>query len=103
MDRRPFRSEDLDAIAALHRAAYRPYVEQIWGAWDDAEQRARVAHDCAESECEVLVDDGEVAGYLQCFEDDRQLRVWNIVLGVELQGRDVELRVGDGPKNRNNS
>ena len=89
MERRPFRPEDLDAIFALHHGAYRGYVEQLWGPWDAQAQRERVADDCVESTCEVLVEGGEIAGYLQYSEEPERVRLWNIVLGPNAQRRGI--------------
>ena len=35
-------SDDIDFLHHLNRATMRAYVEQLWGVWDNAEQRQRL-------------------------------------------------------------
>jgi GNAT superfamily N-acetyltransferase len=68
---RPVDAGDVDFLFDLHRASLGPYVDEVWGWWDD-EQRAHLAMNLDMCRARIITVDGLDAGRLDVEEaDDR--------------------------------
>jgi ribosomal protein S18 acetylase RimI-like enzyme len=54
---------DRDFFFAVRRAAFRPYVDDLWG-WDDAQQRRQADQEFNELPVQIIESDGVAVGYL---------------------------------------
>ena len=69
---RPARPADADRLYDIHRAAMRELVEQLYGPWDDAEQRQMQAEWLVAAPVKVIEVEGSVVGAVQVvWESDR--------------------------------
>ena len=92
---RPAVDADLEALYAIHKAGMRAYVEQTYGEWDEAYQRQtywerweQIQQDGrAKRTLDVVIVDGEVAGYLDVEHEDGFVALNNIRVAPALQGR----------------
>jgi ribosomal protein S18 acetylase RimI-like enzyme len=82
--RREARTEDAEALYAIHEAAMRDYVTQTWGSWDDGAQRAFWREHWVPGR-EAIEVDGELAGFLDVEDRDDHVWVGNIELHPRFQ------------------
>lgn len=90
----PVVERDGAALFAIHEAAIRPYVEQVWG-WDDADQRVRFGEFLRSSASRLrwIVVDGERVGFLDWSMERDHVFIGNIELVPAHQGRGIGSRV----------
>jgi ribosomal protein S18 acetylase RimI-like enzyme len=60
---RPASDTDRDFFFTVRRAAFRPYVDDLWG-WDDAKQRRQADQEFNELPVQIIESDGVPVGYL---------------------------------------
>lgn len=86
---RPATADDLAFIARVHRASMRPHVERVYGAWDDAEQRARLEASTDPATHEIVELAGEPIGCQWVREHPGTLELVRLYLLPEVQGRGI--------------
>ena len=84
---RPARAEDCDWLLALRTATMREYVEQTWGFWDEAAQRARFHDPLERANMHVIVAGGRDAGLLHVERNAGGVFLANIQIEPGLQNR----------------
>jgi ribosomal protein S18 acetylase RimI-like enzyme len=84
---RPAVPSDRAWLWRTKRTCMRSYVEQTWGIWDEASQRAHFDTGFVLSEIRVIVGDGVDAGYISAAVEDGQLRLFNIMIDPAFQNR----------------
>jgi ribosomal protein S18 acetylase RimI-like enzyme len=72
----------------VRRAAFEPYVEEIWG-WDDAYQRQLADREFDETPVEIIEERGMPVGYLCVLRQEDHDFIDEIALLPEAQGRGV--------------
>jgi ribosomal protein S18 acetylase RimI-like enzyme len=72
----------------VRRAAFEPYVEEIWG-WDDAYQRQLADREFHETPVEIIEERGTPVGYLCVLRREDHDFIDEIALLPEAQGRGV--------------
>jgi ribosomal protein S18 acetylase RimI-like enzyme len=84
---RPAQTEDCDWLVALRTATMREYVEQTWGFWDQAAQRARFHDPRERANMQVIVVAGRDAGLLHVERSAGDVFLANIQIKPEFQNR----------------
>lgn len=69
--------EDLDFIRRVHAEAMRPHVERAFGAWDDAQQRARLL-ETTRPETHEIVAPEEAAIRVRVWLTETRPRILNV-------------------------
>ncbi len=83
---RPASAADHTPLFELHKSIFRPQVEQLWG-WDERRQQQQFKQGLDGSHTSVIELDGRTVGYLQTFTAADELRLRNLALLPEVQGR----------------
>lgn len=65
----------------------RPYVEQTFGGWNEAEQRARFVTNFDTAEVRLIAAAGRDVGYVSARPSPEELRLFNIMIAPEFQNR----------------
>lgn len=86
---RPATIEDLKPLFAIHRAAMRGYVELTYGPWNDPWQAAFFRDHFDTSVRQVVLAQGEVAGFLDLVPRDDDLYVSELVIDPVCQRRGI--------------
>ena len=86
---RPATRDDVEFLFAALRAALRSYVEQTWGSWDDAEQRALFVDTIDLATHQVIEVDGRAVGCLSVEEHVDRIVLHRIFLLPEAQRHGV--------------
>lgn len=89
---RQIETSDFDFLWRLHNAALKEYVTQTWG-WDENWQRESFIKTFNPSEGEIIVIDGEDAGYLWVIEKDNEVLLASIRLLPELQNHGIGSKI----------
>ncbi|RYD41769.1 MAG: GNAT family N-acetyltransferase [Verrucomicrobiaceae bacterium] len=84
----PASVSDQDALFALHEELFRHHIEQIWG-WDDEWQLANFHKEWDESLTELILHDGQTAGYIQTREEPDHLYLLGIAIDPACQGKGI--------------
>ena len=84
---RPATADDRDGLFALRCATMRPYVEQTWHTWDDADQRTRFETALALADMQVIVVGERDAGLLHVERDADGIFLANIQIHPDFQNR----------------
>jgi ribosomal protein S18 acetylase RimI-like enzyme len=79
---------DRDFFFAVRRAAFRPYVEELWG-WDEAQQRRWSDRDFHELPIQIIESHGEAVGYLCVLHEADHEYLDELALLPEAQGAGV--------------
>lgn len=87
--RRPARSGDQAIARQIHHRAFRDVVERQFGPWNDSMQDLFFDGEWARQSHEIIVVDGETAGYVAMEDGADHLFVHNIVLDPAAQGRGI--------------
>ena len=85
---RPARKDEGVALYTIHRAAMESYVEQTWGAWDDAWQRTYFEQHWPDVRL-AIESGGELAGFLALDEQGASIHIVNIELRPEAQRKGI--------------
>ena len=85
---RPARREDREFFFAARRAAFKPYVDEIWG-WNDARQRSQAEREFDELPVEIIEERGEPVGYICILHEEDHDFFDEIALLPEAQGRGI--------------
>jgi ribosomal protein S18 acetylase RimI-like enzyme len=87
VQRRPARDSDQAIARQIHHRAFRDVVERQFGSWDEAAQDDFFDREWDRQAHEILVVDGEPAGYAAVEHRDDHIFIHNIVLDPAAQGR----------------
>ena len=90
---RPAQPGDADLFYAARYAAFKTYVEQTWGAWDEAVQRPIADREFAEMPVEIIEHDGEPIGYQAIVHHDDHWFLDEIVLLPAARNRGIGTRL----------
>ncbi len=72
---------------ATKRRCLRPYVEQTWGTWDDAVQRAGFDSKFDPTEIQIIAVGGRDAGYLSARRGEQEIELFNVMINPEFQNQ----------------
>jgi ribosomal protein S18 acetylase RimI-like enzyme len=86
---RPAARDDVEFLFAALRASLRSYVEQTWGSWDDAEQRALFVDTIDLATHQVIEADGRAVGCLSVEEYVDRVALNRIFLLPDVQRRGI--------------
>ncbi len=84
---RPATASDLELTYAITEDAMRGYVEQTWGAWDEAAQRVKHRSQFTPATYRVVECDGTAAGLLAVEEEPADLWLFKLYLFRGFRGR----------------
>lgn len=90
---RPATTADCDWLWSVKRAGMKGYVEQTWGQWNEAEQRARFTANFAAQELQIIVMAGRDAGYTAIKRSPEEIQLFNIMIAPEFQNRGLGTEV----------
>jgi ribosomal protein S18 acetylase RimI-like enzyme len=85
--------DDFEQLYRIQSEAMRPHVEKTWGEWDEADQRATFSNTFDVRDFEVIVIDGEEAGFLETTRRPDDLFIRNIALDDRHRGRGLGTRI----------
>lgn len=85
--------DDAEFLFSLLRAALGPYVEETYGPWDEADQRARFFAANPTETHEIVEADGRPIGCLDVRRLDDQLKLNRVFLLPEFQRRGIGSRL----------
>ena len=86
---RPATWADYDFLYALKRAALRPYVEQTWGKWDEAQQEDWFRRHFTPEENQIITYHNQDIGVLSVDRRESDIFIGNIELLPEFQGKGI--------------
>jgi len=86
LTRRTATPADFNETLLIKKAALGPYIEQVWGWNDQAQQQYHQSHFQPEA-IAILLCDGEPAGFLETDETPGQLNIKNLLLLPVFQNR----------------
>ena len=89
LERRPAVDTDLSAARRVHHRSFRDVVERQFGTWDEALQDGFFDAEWERQPHEIVVVDGELAGYIAVDDFDDHTFVHNVVLDPDVQGRGI--------------
>ena len=90
---RPARAEDFEFWRHLHREAFRTYVEQTWGRWDEAEQLERLQKEFDPMPGQIVLLAGAPIGFFWLTDHDTYLFLESIAILPEYQNRGLGTRL----------
>lgn len=79
---------DIPILYEIHRDAMFSYVEQTWG-WDEADQAQRFWNYASMMPLQVIIVDGQPAGFAHIDVTEDAVDVVNIELATHVQGRGI--------------
>ena len=85
---RKARASDSEFVFAVKEAAYREYVEQVWG-WDDKYQRERHNKEFASHDFHIIQFNGTDVGILVTSHTSDALKINQIYILPEYQGEGI--------------
>lgn len=88
----PYTDEDYEFVYEIKKEAYKKYVEQCWGIWNDDDQRTRFKEsiDKAKSITSIIVfNDKKVGFYQGDLLDDSTYYIENICVSLEFRGNGI--------------
>jgi ribosomal protein S18 acetylase RimI-like enzyme len=86
---RPAHEGDREFAWELRRTTMRGYVEQIWGAWDDAAQQARFELAFDGNRPSIIEIEGRSVGVILVAKRETEVFVSNIEVAPEFQGQGI--------------
>jgi ribosomal protein S18 acetylase RimI-like enzyme len=86
---RPADQRDTDYARAAHHSAYRDVVMRQFGRWDEEAQDAYFEAHWLSPGCVVIAYDGSPCGYARFEELPDHVRIHELVLSPEYQGRGI--------------
>lgn len=86
---RPASPEDYPWLWSLKRETMRPYVEQMWGGWDEIAQESFFHRNFEPSNIRVIVAEGRDVGLLHVERENEGLFLANIQILPAFQNRGV--------------
>jgi ribosomal protein S18 acetylase RimI-like enzyme len=81
-------ADDLDALYSIHIAAMRDYVSATWG-WHDAFQESLFRERYPNAPRQVILCDGEIAGFIETEEHHAYFFLGNLELDPRFQRRGI--------------
>ena len=84
---RPATAADRAWLCATKCRCLRPYVEQTWGKWDAAAQRAQFNASFDPAEIQVVVAAGRDVGYLSARPGKQEVQLLNLMINPEFQNQ----------------
>ena len=84
---RPATAADREWLWQTKTRCLRRYVEQTWGVWDEASQRARFDDMFDVSEIQVIVLAGGDAGFIAARHAPDEIRLFHIMIAAEFQNQ----------------
>jgi ribosomal protein S18 acetylase RimI-like enzyme len=84
---RPAADADYEYLYRLNEATMRVYREQVYGPWDEAFERRRLADHFRPDSTRILVIDGRDAGMIDVRVGETSVNLANIRIAPEYQGR----------------
>ena len=85
---RKARAADTDFVFAVKKAAFREYVEQIWG-WDDTDQRELHNRRFNSQDLRIIQFNGTDVGFLSTSTPPDALKVDQLYILPEYQGKGI--------------
>lgn len=85
---RPIKTEDYEFLWQLHNAALKIYVEKTWG-WDEDFQRNSFKENFNVENGQIVVVEGEDAGYFWTIEKENEILLASIRLLPEFQNKKI--------------
>jgi len=92
LDLRPAAESEHADLFEIHREAFRPHIEQLWG-WDEQWQRSNFAAELGSSTTLVVRIGALIAGYLQLRDEGSRIHIQNIALLPEFRGKGIGTRL----------
>jgi ribosomal protein S18 acetylase RimI-like enzyme len=90
---RPAVEKDYPWLWALKRETMRPYVEQMWGGWDDFTQEEFFRRNFVPANVRVIVVDGGDVGLLQVEREPGVLFLANLQIAPKFQNRGLGTKI----------
>jgi ribosomal protein S18 acetylase RimI-like enzyme len=81
--------QDLPWLFVAKEEAYRAYVEEIWGRWDEAFQRQWLEEEFTRTTTRIINSDNRYIGFLQTDDETRRTFIRNLVIAQPYQGRGI--------------
>lgn len=89
VDVRPCRSSDSEFLFQVREAAFRRYIEQVYGAWNEVAQRLMHRDGFRPRDTQIIVVDGTEVGWIEIHDRGHELYLANIYLLPQAQGHGV--------------
>jgi ribosomal protein S18 acetylase RimI-like enzyme len=86
---RPATLEDVDVLYRIHQDALGAYVEQTWGAWDEAWQAQNFRANFDTALRQVIECDGRAIGFLDVVEQEASTVLASIMIAPAFQRRGI--------------
>ena len=86
---RPALAEDRAWLCATKGRCLRPHVEQTWGTWDAAAQRAQFNASFDPAAIQVIVAAGRDVGYLSAQYGAQEVQLLNLMINPEFQNQGI--------------
>jgi len=92
---RKYEDNDYNFIYELKKNAYKKYVEEIWGEWNDEKQHMFFDNYIAQQKdrIKIIVLDGKDVGYFDDKLDKTTYEVVNIIVLPECQGKGIGTQI----------
>ncbi|MBE5735416.1 MAG: GNAT family N-acetyltransferase [Clostridiales bacterium] len=92
---RKYEDKDYNFIYELKKNAYKKYVEEIWGEWNDEKQHLFFDNYIAQQKdrIKIIVIDGTDIGYFDDKADENNYEVVNIIVQPEYQGKGIGTQI----------
>jgi ribosomal protein S18 acetylase RimI-like enzyme len=85
---RPGAVDDIEPMFGLHCLVFRVHIDPLWG-WDENWQRENFWREWASAPPDVVLWKGLRVGYLQAVVDQVRVRIGNIALHPDVQGKGI--------------
>src|SRR5690348_16568835 len=85
--------DDLDALFAIHRAAFREYVVATWGKWDEQWQLDFFRDHFNPLVRSVIELNAQAIGFLDVVEKPGRIDLENIEIAPDYQGRGIGTKI----------
>lgn len=89
---RKIRTEDFEFLRRLHRAALKDYIAQTWG-WEEEYQEQRFKKEFDPNDGEIIVANGEDAGFLWTKEKETETFLVSIRLLPDHQNKGIGTKI----------
>jgi len=86
---RPATDSDFELAYSIKKAAFKHYVDQQWGLWDEEFQRERHAEEFDPSQAQIITYQGAEVGWLALRREQQHIDVTAIYISPEYQNRRI--------------
>src|SRR5580704_1177991 len=90
---RPATQADIEPLYPIHRDAMRPYVEAMWGPWDETYQQKRFRENFAIGQRQIIVVDGALVGFMDVAEHPDHVWLAELEIAPDFQRRGIGSRL----------